>query len=519
MRGQSQDGAARRRTLLMLVTAILAIPSQRSMGRDWTAVAITGDAAPGFSPGATFLSGFQLPKLDDAGRVTFWGSVLDGSPTAALWATGPNGHGLIPYARDRQTAPNSGSFQYSIGLVIPLIGPQAGVAFQANLLPGDFQTNGGIYGGQPRDVQLIARSNTPAPGIPGASFKYINIGTPVVTNGAQVAFSTLAVDPVTNVQRFGVWSGTPGGSTSLVVFEGMTLPDNANDTFQGSFRLYGMTRNGDVGFNSTGGLWIGQPGDVRRVSFNGHQIPGANDAKLATDGTWVYPDQNVLQSLRPNGEHLNIATLGADAPGTPPGTKFGAFPFPPGDSAILASPSAHAVGFFVTLTGPDVDSTNDNATYLSIDGQLRLVDREGMPAPGTSDLFDHEGRIFANDSGQFVLVAGLTGPDVTTHNDLALWFDYGDGALHLVLREGDPFQVNGTTRIIDRIQLAETFNGYLSETYMNNAGQFVCDLSFTDGSAGVFLFQASEPSGPKALVIAAALMATRRRRTGSSELR
>jgi hypothetical protein len=255
-------------------------------------------------------------------------------------------------------------------------------------------------------------------------------------------------------------------------------------------------------------MYVATPGDVRPAAYAG-LVTGAN---YTGSGAWVfedYPASSRIHALHSDGTLRFIAIAGTQAPGMPAGVAFKKF----GETA--SSRSAENVVFRATLIGPSIDDTTPFSAFARVNGATRLLSRPGLPAPelGPDVVFDLFGTGAVNDMGQILLISGLAGPGVNTSNDAAMWYDTGDGVLHLLLREGDPFTFDGTTRTLRTFQAQLVSGGGTGADTFNNAGQFVCGLTFTDGSSGVFLFQIPEPSATAAaLAVAVGTLALGKRR-------
>ncbi len=102
---------------------------------------------------------------------------------------------------------------------------------------------------------------------------------------------------------------------------------------------------------------------------------------------------------------------------------------------------AGQTAFKGTVTGPDVDSTNNIGFWSEGAGSLGLVARAGDAAPGTEPGVKYRDFIspVLNGSGRVAFQAMLTGPGVdlvSGTNDRGIWSE-GSGSLGLVAREGD----------------------------------------------------------------------------------
>lgn len=128
-----------------------------------------------------------------------------------------------------------------------------------------------------------------------------------------------------------------------------------------------------------------------------------------------------------------VALTGESSPGVP-GGRFLRF----GNPKINNGGQTAFRGF---LEGPGLDLTNNNGIWSEDNGFLKLVVREGNAAPNTPDgvVFGNVGfgdPIF-NDAGRVAFQGFLVGTDIGIGNDSGLWSD-SSGSVKLVVREGDP---------------------------------------------------------------------------------
>lgn len=203
--------------------------------------------------------------------------------------------------------------------------------------------------------------------------------------------------------RNAIWSNA-GGSVHPVVQLGSAAPGtSAGTTFA---LLYDRAKVVDS---------AGQVGFVAQVT--GPDVNSSND-----HGVWQ----------EQGGSLTLLVRTGAPAPGTEDGTVFSG----------IRLPQYYGRGrlpFRASLSGPNVTSSNDEGIWSQAGGNLELVWREGSPVPGvdagvsflTSAIFPLE----FNDPSELTFMAALTGPGVTTSNDLGIWSS-GEGTFHLVAREG-----------------------------------------------------------------------------------
>ena len=185
------------------------------------------------------------------------------------------------------------------------------------------------------------------------------------------------------------------------------------------------------------------------------------------------------------------------APGTDAGTVFA------GLSAPILN-GAGDVAFHATLAGPGVTPANNQGIWIGSPGNLRLLVRQGAPAPGTADGIVFGNLTFSqpaiNGVGQVAFSAELAGPGVTDDNSQGIWVGSSADQLTLYIRKG------GTIAIApgdERSVIALDFVSQLGSSSANQDGrasgfndsaQLAFRAFFTDGSNGVFVAGAAPPT-------------------------
>lgn len=189
----------------------------------------------------------------------------------------------------------------------PTINDSGMIAFTGNVKgPGvDTFFDSAIFAGTPGDLQVVVKDGDPAPGaLPGAVFRYIDNGYPILNNAGDVAFVAYATQQSLN---YGLWIAHPGETPEKIAIRGDPAPGVAGDAFSSLFySIPSMNSRGQVVFSaglaSTGGnadgIWatdrsgvlklvtrVGapievRPGDVRIVSeFELVDRSGGGDGK------------------------------------------------------------------------------------------------------------------------------------------------------------------------------------------------------------------------------------------------
>lgn len=335
-------------------------------------------------------------------------------------------------------------------------------------------------------MTLVARDFGPAPGTPNSTY-FLSIAgygaapytdsNPQFNDLGDVAFRARLDGPGTDdSNRFGLWAQR-SGTLELVARGGQSAPGTTAGTNFLNFLEPRFNNHAAVAF---------------RATLSGAGVTAQNDK-----GVWLD---------LPDSPHL-VARAGDVAPESA-GANFADFSRP------LVNGN-NAVAFSARLAGPSVNGTNDSGAWVEDAGMLQLIARESDAAPGLDAIFGETLEVYAmNAIGQTILESTLMGAMVTPENDHALWVYDQSGDLRLVLREGDVVEVEpGDLRVVSGYGLTPFRSGGQdgNKEILNDAGQLVLTLAFTDGSSGVFITTVPEP-GPLALCGFVIALWTRRRR-------
>ena len=315
--------------------------------------------------------------------------------------------------------------------------------------------------------------------------------------------------------RAGIWT-EGSGSLALVARSG---EDAAGTGSGGLFRYYygqfdalSFNNAGKTAFSAsitspTGPIspgvddkanWTDRAGSVAILARGGNQVPGApagvrfaytrgtlgfgqefkpvlnNAGQIAfmtrLSGTGVTTANNRAIWSEGSGTPSLVARSGNQAPGTDTGVNFSGFGCEP------ALNDAGDTAFYATLTGTEVDTTNNSGIWSEGAGGLALVARTGSQAPGTDTgvNFSGLGAPVLNNAGKTAFQASLTGTGVVAMtNDAGIWSE-GFGSLALVARTGN--HAPGTPGGVN-------FSGFgFAQPALNDAGQtaFAASLSGSD---------------------------------------
>lgn len=511
---QSSLGAAI--VVYLAASSVLASPTVST-------VALSGQHAPGTTPGVTFEE-FSAPALNAAGHTAFSvilsGSGVDGTNDRGIWSEGLGVLGMV--ARGGNQAPDTTDGIKYLLLGLPVLNSAGQVAFRATLTGSgvDFTNNRGLWSLRTGSLDLIARAGNPAPDT-SSGVRFLEFNPLVMNEMGETAFSaSLTGSGVDSTNNTGIWSDA-SGSLNLVSREGGAAPGTASGVNFRDFGSPALNANSQMAFVA---------------SLTGNGVNATNDT-----GLWVGHA----------GQLELVVRSGSQAPGTPSGVNYSGFSF--------SSPGLNAAGqaaFFATLTGSGVDQTNGQGIWSGTSGDLGLVARAGSPAtdapgtanfhsfigapvlnesgqtafagflagsssdggivrgplgiwsestralalvalegeqaPGTASGVDFEGIVpspVLNAAGQTVFLATVSGSGVTSLNDRGIWATDLDGELQLIVREGDSLEVAPSEfRIISTLGfIGGTGNGDGRASGFNDRGQLAFMASFTDGSSGVFV--------------------------------
>lgn len=339
------------RSTLGIVLAALAIIElgSPSFGAPIVPITFSGQPAPGAPPGQVFQQFLHTyTKLNDLGQVAFVGE-LTAHP-------GPDGGRL------------------------------------------------GIWSGAPRQLAVVARTGTPAPGVLSDSVFTDVRGGLDLNNHGHVAWIASA-SGISSGGR-GVWSNA-SGSMQLVARHGDSLAVGSLQSNLDEIWRIGLDDYGRTVFHSTvsstprhQAIWREEAGQLSFVASTRTQAPGM------PDGTAFLWRNFIAMSTNRVGD-VAISAVVTDQPDGPPNRSTG------------------------------------QGIWSDASGALQLVVRNGAPfppgAPGeifTSQYVATQDPVALNDHGQIAHVAGLQGATVTPQNDSAIVVHANTG-VELFLREGD----------------------------------------------------------------------------------
>ena len=235
------------------------------------------------------------------------------------------------------------------------------------------------------------------------------------------------------------------------------------------------------------------PGAGPGVNFDALNTPVINNAgqlafRSILSGAGVGANNEAI-FVKSSGTLAMVARKGDTAPGTGPGVLIGRLQDTP-----VSLNNVGQIAFQSELTGTDVGVPTGDAIFSTVGGALRLVARDGGASPGTGSgvLFSGFDVPMLNNSGQVAFYGYLTGSGVTATNNQAIFATTQSGATQLIARLGDLFDVNPDPLITDNrtiryAQIITSTGAFNRPSSLNNRGQIVFQLTFTDLSEGIFV--------------------------------
>lgn len=471
-------------------------------------VARSGSPAPGTD--ATY--GSETPWLvhwgypvNAAGQIGF-AAALRGQAAGdeGLWVGGRAGVALV--ARAGEPAPDApadvrfaSSAPFGVHSARYTLNDAGQLSFRAALSGSAPEGASGIFAGGPGTTRMVARTDSPAPGAGGATFR--TISGPAINDAGAVAFQgQLSGTGVNSNNDQGIWVGPPG-ALELAVRTGMPAPGTA-----GNFTAFPVAAVRPPMLN-----------DANQVAFRGVI---RDDLGVEKDGVWAgAPNSLALAALR-----------GDPAPGT--GRNFYSIQGRPGLN------NRGEVAFRGAVEAGNLGSGSfRRGIWAGPAGELELVALEGTAAPlrpgDRPASFSEIERPTLNNAGQVVFRAWVSADDGSFSSSGGYWASDTAGRLHLIAREGEMIDVDGRPRRIFHLDLAgwrepgdglSTTNG--EGVAFNDAGQvaFHAVVAGEFGEQGpretvIYIATVPEPAAAAGAAASLLLMMRRGARPGAAHRR
>jgi hypothetical protein len=474
-----------------------------------TAVALSGQQAPGIEPGVTFAR-LSPPALAADGTVVFFATLAGDGLSTDL------DEGLFSYTvgvgslvvRESDPAPWYAPDTRFVGLSDFAIDTTGSVVLAASVDdpavvdPATKARALGIFTQvAPGTFAALARIDDQAAGLPDGDL-YETLDSAAVAAAGQSFFVGGRPGDGFDSQPKGLWTDRTGGTTLLLMpgdpapgttdlFAHFETPSPVGDGFviRGSSKPDGSTDR------AAPGLWRESSGTLALLVRAGDPAPGAGAAFVsfaphpAAGGTAL-----AFRATLDNGDPASDTGLWSDRDGSLALLIREGDAAPDAPGALIGDPASQLsmntagdVAFRCALQNAAADA--NSAVYLArADGSFQLVARE-------SDTIDDEpgdvriaglGDPLVNDAGEMVFAAHLAGAQVTpTTNDALLALDT-DGRVYTIVREGDQIDPDGNGPRTVKGIVVDTSAHERGRDALDNQGQAGFTLSFTDGSFGLF---------------------------------
>lgn len=507
-----------------------------------TTIALRGQPAPGTTGGQIFYN-FREPAISNAGLIAFAGDDrLASNNTAALWWGNPGALSLV--ARSGSFAPPSevgSGFRYSVPVLVGL-NAAGQLAWRDRLTSQNSVPVDSIWRTDSAGSRIVARTSTPAPGVPGGNFgEFDGISETyrqVFNSSGHVGFyASVSGAGINALQNDALWSGTPEG-VSQIAREGSSLPGAPPGTVFGlgspaspytpPMRMNGP---GTIAFSgrmtpSFDGIWKSSAGTTTLVVGTGSPLPGVNSTlnspgsfSLNNAGEFAFSatyGSGLRGVWRTDGGTLQlIAHQEQQVPGMTAGVSFGTM-----SGATIDG--AGNVCFEAFLTGPGITNQNNTGLFVGTStDDLRAVALEGDFAPGAAGerFTSFPGRT-SNSAGAIAFSARLTGAT----SEPGLWVSDPVLGLLPIAIPNTLFEVApGDSRRVVAVRTLFTpetssLPGFVSggqdglPIAFNDLGQLAFVLDFADDTSGVFVATVPAPGTCAVLFGFASGLSCRRRR-------
>jgi hypothetical protein len=419
---------------LIMVLVVVASPLSPAQNSTIEILAATGDPEPGY----TFVTGGTVPEISASGAVVHQIGFLDGFQFISGIAVAKDEKRTIIAAEDKPPAGTPGVWTTGFGLSAASISHDDTVAFQGTMsLPDDEQRTSYFISknGQLTEVASIGDE------IPngGLFFNQFAPGPFAALNDGRLIFQAfLGEDPSAGNIRSGIfhWDGNSLQTRAIMAQQvgNRVLTshiDNPIYSDDGTVAFRGILDDGShhILVNNGSGL-------SPAISEGDTAIGGETTTVANVGSPVISPDGNSLACfaflsneqftdiraiVRKTGGTLNeIARQGDTVPG---GGNIG------DTLSALAVGNQGQVVFETFLTNTD----SGFGLFLHEAGEMKILFREGDPAPGTAGFFDIDSSRYVeiNSQGDIAFSA------LVTDHGQGLFVRLADGSIHKVILVGD----------------------------------------------------------------------------------
>jgi len=421
-----------------------------------------------------------------------------------------------------------------------------------------FDNDWGLWADFGSGLTRIAQEGAEAPGLSGALFD--RPGDGLLSSGGDLLFFNRLKEGtggVTSDNNDSLWRRVRGESLEMLAREGDMAPGIDGAAFRflnlgsinasgdallpATVQATGALRRGEINFDNDDALWLTKGSGLTLVAREGDLAPDTGGGaygsfqypQLSDSGEFVFSSEVTFPDIAPRGIERDWVLFMTEN-GTPEPVAFADTPAPGAEDKVLGLflwPRINAQNdlvFGAYLNDPDGEGDTDRGfidqgLWIRRGGSedIEPIAITGATAPET------DGARFADfvspvigPTGDVIFRANLINEgDVTFDNSSGIWAHLapeegrGVGQTIKIVRKGDAFEVGpGDVRIIDFVDF-EGANVEANEPSQafNGMGQLGVRISFTDGSGGIFLFDVPTP-GSAALLAMGGLLAMRRKR-------
>jgi len=303
-------------------------------------------------------------------------------------------------------------------------------------------------------IQTVVLTGQQAPNADATFSRFFIRNTFSMNNSGQIAIKAELVGTgVESSNDTGIWMYESGTGLRQFIREGDSIP-NAEGRFS-SFGRLALSNNGQLAFAGSAvnasaeysGIWSMGGSGLTLVARNGESAPGTDWTFNNLSSTFVVINDNGQVAFQASADDPN-ANLIENNIGIWRESQDGTLELvvregvnAPGTTNIFHSlPSfdfnaAGEVAFGTRLEGLTGFEQDFGVWSNGRRDAIELVVRTGDPAPGTNANFDFVAEPVLSSNGSAAFRATLSGPGVTGVNNQGIWRDNGNGAVELILRD------------------------------------------------------------------------------------
>lgn len=474
--------------LRFVACAVVGIcPLPRASADSAVEVTVIADTSQPVAGGLYRFESFRKPHIDESGRACFLAKTADtsdaGNPAVdSIWCGDGQSLELIARVGGEPDGMEPGT-RFEDLVHPPILSSGGTVAYTGRTsLPSGARADGVWYGDN------LLQDGDPAPGIDGATFKYLHGRSIGINAAGDLGLLGLYTFDGANILN-GIWAQRALALDVVAAADIVPVPGIPDATFNRFDAAPAINDTGWVSFTATvsgpgiysdrdTGLWLFGPDGGVLVARENEKPPGEFGFRTFGD----------MRQVRPMLNNRGDVAFAADV------MEFNRFihraMWERKDETLtrVAFVSSIAPGPPLLMASGDVVYRSSSA-IVSKDRGLLL--RDGDPVGGDEgDLTFHRfGLPKANTQERLAFIARLAGPNVTSENEVAVFVEDADGNYRCTLRYGQALEMApGDTRTVSGL---DVFDGGGGEDGRGNAfnsgGQLALQASFTDGSAAILV--------------------------------